>query len=464
MLESDITVIGAGPGGYVAAIWGAKLGARVVLIEREKVGGTCLNWGCIPTKTLVRSAEVYQTLKNAEEFGCYAENVRLDMAKVKERKDQVVAQLVKGINYLLKKNQVTVVQGTARLQDEHTVAVNTGAEMIEIRSRHIVIATGSSPVRLGIPGADSPHVLDSKQALELTEVPGSLAIIGGGIIGMEFAFAYAHFGAKVTVIEFLDEVLANLDPDIRRQIRLSAKRAGIQLETGAKVEALAETPQGGCAVSYTQNGQSREIIVDKVLIAVGRKPELGGLGVENLGIALNPSGRGILVNEYMQTNILHIYAIGDVTDRVQLAHVASHQGIVAVNHIMGRTAKMDYSAIPSAIFTDPEIATVGLSETQAKEQGVDIEVGTFPFAGNGKALAYGNNRGFVKVIKEKGSGRIVGAAIIGLCATDLIAELTLAVQNGLSAQQLAETVHAHPTAAEAIHEAALDTSGMAIHV
>lgn len=465
MLQSDITIIGAGPGGYVAAIWAAKLGARVVLVEKEKVGGTCLNWGCIPTKALVRSAEVYQTLKQAEEFGCYADNVRLDLAQVKARKDRIVAQLVKGIEHLLKKNRVTLVQGTARLQDLHTVLVSSGSESTAIQSENIIIATGSSPVPLAIPGVDLSRVIDSRQALELTEVPGTLAIVGGGIIGMEFAFVYAHFGARVVVIELLDDVLSTLDPDIRKLIRLSARRAGIQLYTGARVEAIKEaTANGQCVICYTQAGKQKELTADKVLLAVGRRPYLGDLGVKELGIQLTPSGRGIQVNEYMQTNIPNIYAIGDVTDRIQLAHVASHQAIVAVNHIMGRSAKMDYTAIPNAIFTDPEIATVGLSETEAKAQGLEIEVGTFPFAGNGKALTYGSNRGFVKVIAEKASGKIVGAAIVGLHATDLIGELTLAVKNGLTAEQIAATIHAHPTAAEAIHEAALDAIGMVIHV
>ncbi|NLV91608.1 MAG: dihydrolipoyl dehydrogenase [Firmicutes bacterium] len=465
VINSDITIIGAGPGGYVAAIQGAKLGAKVVLIEKDKVGGTCLNRGCIPTKALVRSAEVYESLKNAKDFGCIAQDVGVDMAAVIDRKDQIVGQLVRGIEHLLKKNQVTLLTGTAQLQDAHTVIVDDGGgTKTTVQSKNIIIATGSNPIRLPIPGSDLPQVMDSTEALETKELPKSLAIIGGGIIGMEFAFIYASFGVEVSVIEFLDDILSMLDTDLRRQIALSARRAGIKLYTGARAEAIEEAEDGGCVLSFTHKGEVKSLSVDRVLVAVGRRPNLGGLELKRIGIELNDSRRGIKVNNRMQTNIPHIYAVGDVTDRIQLAHVASQQGIVAVENIVGNDVVMDYSAVPNALFTQPEIATVGLSEAEAKAQGIDYQVGTFPFAANGKALTYGTNRGMVKVITEKSSGKIIGAGIIGPQATELIAELTLAVKQGLTAADIAATIHAHPTVAEAVHEASLATKGLAIHI
>lgn len=462
-LEADITIIGGGPGGYVAAIHAAKMGANVVLVEKDKVGGTCLNRGCIPTKALVRAAEVYDTIREAETFGFDVQRVSFDMGKVLARKTKVVEQLVRGIEYLLKKNGVKTIQGCGIIDDEQTVVVEQGKSKTKIRSKHIIIATGSKTATLPIPGAQSENVLDSNQALELQQLPRSLVIIGGGIIGMEFAFIYNSFGVEVSVIEFLDDILAVCDADICRVIRRIAKRKGIEVYTGAKAKEIVSTADGKCLVVFEQGGQSRYLVGDKVLMAVGRHPQLEGLGVEKLGIELNESGRGIKVNDKMQTSIPNIYAIGDVTNKVLLAHVASHQGIVAVNNILGKECAMDYRAVPSAIFTSPEIATVGLSEKMASEEGIEVEVGKFPFSANGKSVAYGHQDGFVKIIAEKASGKVLGAGIIGPHATDLIAELTLAVRNGLTAEQICETIHAHPTTAEAIHEAALDVEGGALH-
>ncbi|WP_197051371.1 dihydrolipoyl dehydrogenase [Caloranaerobacter azorensis] len=462
-IESDITIIGGGPGGYVAAIQAAKMGAKVVLVEKDTVGGTCLNRGCIPTKSLVRSAEVYKNLKQAKEFGCYAENVNIDIKKVIARKDNIVNQLVKGIHYLLSKHNVQVISGAGKIQDKETVYVKKGMEETIIKTKNIIIATGSKTSKLPIPGIDIENVIYSDEALELKELPNKLIIVGGGVIGMEFAFIFANFGVDVTVIEYLDEVLANLDEDIIKEISKIASNKGIKIHTGAKVEEIIKSEDGQCIVSFIKDNEKKYVTAEKVLMAVGRVPNFDGLDIEKLGIELNDNGRGIKVNDKMETNIPGIYAIGDVTNKIQLAHVASHQGIIAVKNIMGETCEMDYECVPSAIFTDPEIAVVGINEKIAEKEGIEIEVGKFPFVANGKALTLGESEGFIKIIKEKATGKVIGGAIIGAHATDLIAEITLAIKNGLTAEQIVETIHAHPTTAEVIHEAALAVEGGAIH-
>lgn len=457
-LKSDITIIGGGPGGYVAAIQAAKLGSKVVLVEKENLGGTCLNWGCIPTKALVRSAQVYKSLKQASSFGLHAESISVDMKKVIERKNGIVKQLVQGIDYLLEKNNVKVLKGIGEIRDKDTVYIKNGRTETTVKSNNIIIATGSKTSSVPIQGLDSKYVLTNKEALDLEILPHKLVVVGGGIIGMEFAFIYANFGVEVSVIEFLPDILAILDDDICDEIRQAALDCGIKIYTNAKVEAIMESEDDQCIVSFTKDAETKFITTDKVLVAIGREPFLADTGIETLGIELNEKGKGIKVNDRMQTNISNIYAIGDVTNKIQLAHVASHQGIVAVNNILGNKMEMDYNSIPSAIFTDPEIATVGICEKSAQEKSIAIEIGKFPFSSSGKALTLGETKGFVKMITEKCSGKIIGGAIIGPHATDLVAEITVAVKNGLTAKQLIETIHAHPTTSEALHEATLATT------
>ena len=463
-MESDITIIGGGPGGYVAAIHAAKLGAQVILIEKEKLGGTCLNWGCIPTKTLVRSAQVFDTLKRAEEFGCYAENIDIRMDKVIDRKDKVVAELVNGVKYLMDKNKIKVIYGTGEIASPETIIAKSSTQEITIKTKNIIIATGSTSSVVPIKGVENKNVIDSTQALSLKEVPKKLVIVGGGVIGMEFAYIFASFGAEVSVVEFMDQCLINCDDDICEENKKSAKERGIKLYTTAKVEEICEAENNECVVHFIQDGKDKYITGDKVLLSVGRTPYLEGLGLEKAEIELNHNKKGIKVNLKMQTNVSNIYAIGDVTNIILLAHAASHQGIVAVNNIMGKPCDMDYTAVPSAIFTDPEIAMVGLSEKAAKLQGIEVEVGKFPFSANGKALCYGESRGFIKIIKDKNAGTIIGGSIVGLHATELIAELTLAIKNNLTSEAIAETIHAHPTTAEVIYEASLSLEGRAIHL
>jgi dihydrolipoamide dehydrogenase len=462
-MESDITIIGGGPGGYVSAIQAAKLGAKVILIEKEKLGGTCLNWGCIPTKTLVRSAQVFDTLKKAEEFGCYAENIGIRMEKVIDRKDKVVTQLVEGIKYLMDKNNIKVIHGVAEIVNNESILVKSSTQEITIKTKNIIIATGSKSAVIPIRGIENKNVIDSSDALCLKEVPKKLVIVGGGVIGMEFAYIYASFGAEVSVVEFFDQCLINCDDDICEENKKSAAKKGIKLYTTAKVEEICETESDECMVRFVQDGKDKYITANKVLLAVGRTPYVEGLGLENAGIELNNKKRGIKVNSKMQTNVPNIYAIGDVNNIILLAHVASHQGVVAANNIMGKPCDMDYTAVPAAIFTEPEIAMVGIGEKAAKLQGIEVEVGRFPFSANGKALSYGESDGFIKIIRNKNTGRLIGAGIVGLHATDLIAELTLAIKNNLTAEAISETIHAHPTTAEVIHEASLSLEGGAIH-
>lgn len=462
-LESDITIIGGGPGGYVAAIQAAKLGANVVLVEKDYLGGTCLNRGCIPTKALVRSAEVFNNLKEAEEYGLTAQNVSVDMKKVIDRKTNVVNQLVKGIEYLLNKNKVKVINGLGEVIDSNTVYVKDKKAETTIKSKNIIIASGSKTSNLPIPGVDLPNVITSTEALDLKDLPNKVVIVGGGVIGMEFAFIYSAFGAEVSVVEFFDSILATLDDDVSKEISQIANTKGIKTYTGSRVESISESEDGKCIVAFKKDDNLKYITADKVLMAVGRQPVYEGVDVESLGIELNENKRGIKVNEKLQTSIPNIYAIGDVTNKIQLAHVASHQGIVAVNNILGKEMDMDYTVVPSAIFTNPEIAMVGITEKDAREQGIEVEVGKFPFAANGKALTLGESKGFVKIIKEKESRKVIGGVIIGPHATDLIAEIALAIRNKLTAEQITETIHAHPTTAESIHEAALATEGGALH-
>jgi dihydrolipoamide dehydrogenase len=462
-MDSDVTVIGGGPGGYVAAIKAAKMGAKVVLVEKESLGGTCLNCGCIPTKALVRSAEVFDSFKEVEDYGLSVSGYAVDMGKVIGRKNSIVERLVGGIQYLVERNGIKLVSGTGRFEDGNTVLAEGQEKITRISSRNVIIATGSESVHIPIPGADSGIVLTSREILEMKELPQKLAIIGGGVIGMEFAFIYAAFGVEVSVIEFLDDVLQVLDQDVIEEIRTAAEEKGIRLYTGSKVEQVIETEDGKGIVRFSREGEQRYLSVDKVLMAVGRKPYLEGLQLEKAGVEMNGSGRGIKVNSRMQTSNSSVYAIGDATNIIQLAHVASHQGIVAAENIMGHDSEMDYSAVPSAIFTHPEIASVGMTEKEASSKGLDVEVGKFPFAANGKALAMGNDRGFIKVIKDRGTSRVLGAAVIGINAADLVAPLTLAVRNGLTSKQISETIFAHPTTAEVIHEGVLSVEGGALH-
>lgn len=465
IINKEIAIIGGGPGGYVAAIKAAQMGADVALVEKDSIGGVCLNRGCIPTKAMVRSAEVYDNINDAKSFGLEVDDsaVSVNMKKVVRRKNRVTSRLVKGVEHLLKSHKVDVIDGIGEFIDENTILVKTEDGEQKIKAENIIVATGSKVSTIPIEGIELEDVIDSNQALELDELPDELVIVGGGYIGMEFAFIFANFGVDVTVVEFMDEIIGGCgDEDICKEIHRSARRKGINILTNSRVEAVKEN-EDKLEVEYTKDDKKVSVNADKVLMSVGREPFYEGLNIEKAGIELDENDRGIKVNEKMETNIPNIYAIGDVTDEIQLAHVASHQGTVAVKNILGEKATMNYDVVPSAIFTNPEIANVGLSKKDAEEKGIEVEVGYFPYRANGKALAQGERDGFIKLIENKETGKLIGANIVGTHASDLLGEVTLAIENDLSAEDIAETIHAHPTTAEVIHEAALDLAEESIH-
>ena len=467
--DADVLIIGGGPGGYVAAIRAAQLGAEVILVEGRELGGTCLNRGCIPTKAMLESMSVLQTIKKAREFGIECGEATADFEKIMHRVHRVVKQLRTGVKYLMSKNGVRVVQGWARLVSEHAVEVEKsdgGAERITGRS--IVIAAGSCPSVIPIPGGDAADILTSDSILELTELPGSLLIVGGGAVGVEFGQFFASFGTKVTIVEMMPRLLPLGDPDISEDISKALKKAKITIEINAMVTGISDAADGK-AVTYVAKasddpeeiGEERTAIAQHVLIAVGRSPNLKHLSIEALNVKTD-RGR-IIVNDRCQTSIPSLYAIGDAIRGVGLAHWASAEGIVAAESAMGRAASMGDRPIPSCIYTEPEIASVGLTEEEALEKGHVVKVGKFSLRVLGKSVASGVREGFVKIIADAEYERIIGIHIIGERATDLIGEATLALQFGATIGELVETIHPHPTFCEAFVEAALTARGEAIH-
>lgn len=458
----DIAIIGGGPGGYVAAIRAAQLGATVTLIEKDKLGGTCLNYGCIPTKSLVKSAHLVDAINTSELFGIKTTATEIAMEKIIDRKDAVVVGLTDGIRYLLEKWQVKVISGEAKLTGKLITVKNKKIEA-SIQAEKIIIATGASPARLAIPGAELPIVLTSQEMLELKKIPATLTIIGGGVIGMEFAFIFNSLGSQVTVVEYMSDILGTLDQDIIEIIVDECRHRGIKLMTGAKVEEISMTVNGQGLCAFEKDGDRSYAVSELILMAVGRKPNLEAIDLAELGVLLNERKNGIEVDSAMQTSEPDIYAIGDITNKIQLAHVASHQGIVAAENCMGLPATMDYSAIPSAIFLAPEIGVVGLCEREAKSAGIKYQVSKFPFAANGKALSQGEATGFVKVISDESDHRILGAAVIGPGATDMIANFSYYISAKIDYRTIKHLIVAHPTTAEAVQEAILGITGEAIH-
>jgi dihydrolipoamide dehydrogenase len=458
----EIAIIGSGPGGYVAALRAGQLGKDIALIEKTALGGTCLNWGCIPTKAFVRSAEVFSDIQNAKDFGIKVENAEVDFQAVVKRKNKIVHRLVRGIDHLLERNGVDQIGGNASFIDQKTLKIKKNNETIEVEAENIIIATGSEASTLPIPGADLDGILDSRAALDLAELPESMIIVGGGIIGMEFAFIFRNFGVDVTVVEYLDQLVSGVDSEIAAELNRAARRRRISVKTFSKVKEIKKNALG-YEVIYQKNDKEKSVKAEKVLMAVGRKPYIDGLKLENTAVTVSDKRKAIQVNDKMETNVEGIYAVGDVTDKILLAHVASKQGIIAVENISGLDKKMHYNAVPGAIFTSPEIGTVGLTEEEVKANEIDYEISTFPFAASGKVMAMGEREGKIKLIVEKESEKIIGASIIGIEASDLIAELTLAVNLSLTAADLRNTIYAHPTTAEVIHEAALGLEDGAIH-
>jgi dihydrolipoamide dehydrogenase len=455
--NTDIVIIGGGPGGYVSAIYAAKHGKKVILVEKESLGGTCLNVGCIPTKALVKSSEVCHSAKHSEQFGIEIDKsaIKVNMDEVINHKNSVVDRLVGGVEGLMNANKVTVLKGQASFNSKTEVSVLEGETEHIIKATDIIIATGSKISSVPIPGLNLPFVLNSTTALNLRELPESIAIVGGGVIGMEFAFLYNNLGVEVTVIEYMDRLLAMLDKEESDEIKRIALDQGIKVYTESKVLEVNCEVRDKAVVTFDNKGDKKLLVAEKVLVAIGRQPNMDGLNLDATGVVMDPKRRGIKVNGKMQTNVEHIYAIGDVTNIIQLAHVASHQGIVAVDNIIGHSKEMDYTAVPNVIFTSPEIASVGLSEKACIEQNIEYKIGRFDYSGNGKAITMEETEGYIKLIEDVKNNRLVGATIIGADASTLISSVTIAIQNKLTSEQIRETIFPHPTTTEVIHEAAM---------
>jgi dihydrolipoamide dehydrogenase len=462
MKKADIAIIGAGPGGYVAALRASQLGAKVIVIEKEAVGGVCLNWGCIPTKALLRSAEVYALVKEAAKFGISAGEPQADWGKIQARKAQVVKQLVNGVKMLLNRAGVETVMGEAAFARPDTLVVRQAEGTETVTATNIIIATGSRTLQVPIPGLDGPDVIDSTGALSLEQLPKSLCVIGGGAIGIEFASLFNTLGVQVTVIEMLPCLAPLMDASIGEGLAWSMGRQGVKIMLQTRVTRV-DHVEGGCRVAVQGPEGEAVIEAEKVLSAIGRAPNVENLGLEKIG--LTPTRKGIPVDNRMRTVVPNVYAIGDVAvEGPMLAHVASHQGIVAVEDALGHPAAMDYTAVPSCIFGMPEAAGVGLTEEQARAQGYEVQVGTFALANNGKALAMGETDGFVKIVSEAKHGAVLGMHVVGPHASDLILEGTLAMALESTLDEIEHTIHSHPTLGESIAEAAMAVRKRALHL
>ena len=460
-VETDTIVIGAGPGGYVAAIRAAQLGQKVTIVERGTLGGVCLNVGCIPSKALISAGHRYESATHSEDMGITAENVTVDFSKVQEWKAGVVKKLTGGVEGLLKGNKVNIVRGEAYFVDANTLRVMDENSAQTYTFKHAIIATGSRPIEL--PNFKyTNRVLDSTGALALKEIPKSIVVIGGGYIGTELSGAYASFGTKVTILEGADEILNGFEKQMSSLVKRNLKKKGAEVITKALAKGVKET-EDSVAVTYEVKGEEKTVEADYVFVMVGRRPNTDELGLEQAGVELTEKGI-VKVDKQCRTNVGNIYAIGDIVAGPPLAHKASYEGKIAAEAIAGHASEVDYLAIPAVVFSDPELASVGYTEAQAKEEGIEVKAAKFPFAANGRALALNQTDGFMKLVTRKEDGLVIGAQIAGPSASDMIAELGLAIETGMTAEDLAMTIHAHPTLGEITMEAAEVAIGSPIHV
>ncbi len=462
MEQRDVVVIGGGPAGYVAAIRAAQLRGKVTLVEEAKLGGTCLNRGCIPTKFMLRSVEAYQSLKTAERYGISVSGANLELTKMQAGKNEVISALASGVKGLLSGNKVEVLNGRAKLTSSGQIAVGSAQGKKEtITADKIILATGAKPIVLPIPGADSPNIMSVDDLLEVKELPKSLVIIGGGVVGVEMATVFAKLGSRVSLVEMMPHCLPAQDDEIALVLEGVLRDEGIQVCCSARVSRIDDT-DGGKAVVFSEGGAEQKIEAEAVAIAVGYRPNVDGLGLEECGVAVERGG--IQVNEKMETSVPNIYAAGDVVGGMMLAYVAIAEGMVAAENARGLDSKLDYNAIPQCIFTLPEVAGVGLTEQEATAQGHEIQIGRFPFMANGMAAIIGEQRGLVKIITEPKYGQVLGVHIIGPQATCLIAEAATAIKLESTVDDILAMIHAHPSLSEAIWEAAADVKGEAIHI
>ena len=445
-----LMIIGAGPGGYETALLAAKRGVEVTLIESGYVGGTCLNEGCIPTKTFCKNAEVLDGLKHAEEFGVTGLSYDFDFQAVTSRKDNVVQQLRAGVEGLLGHKLITMVRGKAAFKDSHTVLVDSQ----EYTADYIIIATGSVSASLPVPGADLPGILTSRGILDIQEIPGSLCVIGGGVIGLEFASIFRSFGCEVTVLEYCKDILPRFDTDLAKRLKQSLVKRGINIETQAQVTSIIsnECEKSLYQINYLKKGKEESVCAEKVLMAVGRKANIASLNLDDIG--LEYSARGIMADDRtMQTNIPHIYAVGDINGKMMLAHAATFQGIVALDHIMGIHDEIDLSVMPAAVFTSPEAASVGMTEDECKDKGIPVKCLKSFFRANGKAVTMGETDGFCKVVVSTDTGNILGCHLFGPHASDIIQEACAMISRKATLEQFQSVIHTHPTLTEVLQSA-----------
>ena len=461
--EYDVAVIGGGPGGYVAAIRAAQLGLKACVIERDALGGVCLNWGCIPSKALLKNAEILSYIHRADQFGLRFDNFSADYSVAVGRSRQVVDRMTRGVGFLLRKNNVEHIAGTARLTSPNSIdVVGADGQSSQVSARNIIVATGARPRSIPPLPVDGQRIITSREAIVAEDVPASIAIVGGGAIGVEFAYVYRMYGSSVTIIELLPRLVPNEDEEISQQLERAFGRDGIELKTGAGVTA-AQADASGVTLTIEKDGATETARFDKVLVAIGVQPNTEDLGLEALGVATD---RGyITVDDQMATNVPGVYAVGDVTGKLALAHVASAQGVTAVESIAGEeTQPLDYSLMPRATYCHPQVASMGLTEAQAREQGYEVKIGRFNVQASGKAVAMGENDGLVKLVIDAKYGELLGGHMCGPEVTELLGELSMTKLLEGTTLELGWAVHAHPTIAEMVHEAALDAEGRVLHM
>ncbi|EGQ4382604.1 dihydrolipoyl dehydrogenase [Staphylococcus pseudintermedius] len=459
-IETDTIVIGAGPGGYVAAIRAAQLGQKVTIVEKGNLGGVCLNVGCIPSKALLNVSHRFEQAQHDADLGITAENVSLDFDKVQSFKGSVVSKLTGGVESLLKGNKVEIVRGEAYFVDEHSLRVMDDKSAQTYNFKNAIVATGSRPIQ--IPNFEfGGRILDSTGALNLQEVPKKLVVVGGGYIGSELGTAYANFGTEVTILEGAKEILGGFEKQMVAPVKKEMKAKGMIIETEALAKSAEET-DNGVKVTYEVKGEEKTIEADYVLVTVGRRPNTDELGLEEVGVKLTDRGL-VEVDKQSRTSVDSIYAIGDIVPGLPLAHKASYEAKVAAEAIAGQNSEVDYIGMPAVCFTEPELAQVGYTEAQAKEEGLDIKASKFPYQANGRALSLNDTNGFVKLVTLKEDDTLIGAQVVGTNASDVIAELGLAIEAGMNAEDIALTVHAHPTLGEMSMEAAEKALGLPIH-
>ena len=457
----DVAVIGGGPGGYAAAIRAAQLGMKTGLIESTKLGGLCLNWGCVPSKALLRNAQVVSMIGKSKEFGINVNGVSVDLGAGVQRSRRVVSRLVKGVEFLMEKNGIEVFHGMARLVKKDEISVDSLTE--NIKANAIILATGAKNLLLNDFPMDHDAIISSREALELKELPQKIMIIGGGPIGVEFATYFSSYGSEVTIVEMLEQLLPNEDGEIASALRRSFEKDGINVMTDAQVHGFEQGDNGAVSVEVITGSSSRVIEADKILVAVGFAGQTDSLGLDDVGVDVQD--RWIKVNGNMQTTGSGVYAVGDVTGPPLLAHVAEAQGILAAEHIAGMDpTQLEYENIPRAVYSRPQIASIGVTESEAKNRGIDVNVGQFPYRASGKAIAMAEYDGFIKILSDAENEKILGAHMIGPDCSELIGEISLAIKLGATALDLGSSIHPHPTLSEGLMDAALGTYGNAVHV